>query len=116
MITLIFNNENLYPVAVEHMSYNVSYERPGYGARNENLHAVLANGMLLGDSMSNLNHFENVVIEKVTIQKEGVEDRVLAFGAPMHLTGVDSYVTAESETASFNMQYISMTESEQSGV
>lgn len=113
MITLIFNNENLYPVVVEHMNYNVSYERPGYGARSENLHGVLANGTLLGNSMSNLNHFENMVIEKVTIQKEGMEDRDLVFGAPMHLTNVDSYVTAESETASFNMLYISMAELDQ---
>lgn len=113
MVTLIFNDENLYPVVVEHMNYNVSYERPGYGARNENLHGVLANGMLLGNSMSNLNHFENIVIEKVTIQKDDMEDRDLVFGAPMHLTGVDSYVTAESETASFNMQYISMAADEQ---
>jgi hypothetical protein len=42
-----------------------------------------------------------------------VEDRDLVFGAPMHLTGVDSYVTAENETASFNMQYISMAADEQ---
>lgn len=112
MVTLIFNDENLFPVVVEQMSYNASYERPGYGARNENLHAVLANGMLLGDSMSNLNHFENVVIEKVTIQKEDTEDRNLIFGAPMHLTNVDSYVTADSETASFNMQHISTTAAE----
>lgn len=109
MVTLIFNNEVDYPVAVEHMSYNVSYERPGYGTRNENLHATLANGMLLGVSMSNLNHFENVVINRVIIQKEGSEDRELVFGADMHLTSVDSYVTAESETASFNMQYVSVT-------
>lgn len=111
MVTLIFNNEVNHPVMVEHMSYNVSYERPGYGMRNENLNASLANGELLGASMSSLNHFENIVIEKVTIQKENVADRVLVFGAPMHLTSVDSYVTAESEHASFNMQYIDYSES-----
>lgn len=113
MVTLIFNNEVDHPIAVEHMNYNVSYERPGQGARNENLHGVLANGTLLGDSMSNLNHFENVVIEKVTIRKDGVEDRTLVFGAPMHLMGVDSYVTRDNETASFTMQYISITAEEQ---
>ena len=115
MVTLIFNNEVNHPVVVEHMSYNVSYERPGYGMRNENLNASLANGELLGTSMSSLNHFENIVIEKVTIQKEGVADRVLTFGAPMHLTSVDSYVTAESEHASFNMQYIDYSEGSESG-
>lgn len=110
MVTLIFNNEVKYPVSVEHMSYNVSYERPGMGARNENLNASLANGTFLGESMTSLNHFENTVIERLTIQKEGLEDRTLVFGAPMHLTSVDSYVTAESEHASFNMQYIGYVE------
>lgn len=116
MVTLIFNNEDLYPVIVEHMSYNISYERPGFGTRNENLNATLANGALLGDSMSNLNHFENKVIEKVLIKKTGMEDRELVFGSHMHLTSVDSYVTAEQEHASFNMQYISYEEGENAEV
>lgn len=110
MVTLIFNNEVNHPVAVEHMSYNISYERPGFGPRNENLNATLANGALLGDSMSNLNHFENKTIVSVLIKKDGVEDRELVFGSHMHLTSVDSYVTADQEHASFNMQYINYEE------
>lgn len=113
MVTLIFNSENLFPVAVEHMSYNVSYERPGNGRRNENLNGTLANGLLLGESMSNLNHFENVAITEVIIQKDGIEDRKISFNSPMHLASMDSYVNADSESVHFNMQYVATTEAEQ---
>lgn len=112
MVTLIFNGENLFPVAVEHMSYNVSYERPGNGRRNENLNGTLANGQLLGDSMSNLNHFENVAISEVVIQKDGLEDRRIMFNSPMHLASLDSYVNGDSESVHFNMQYVATTEAE----
>lgn len=112
MVTLIFNDERLFPIAVEFMSYNVSYERPGYDYRNENLNGTLANGQLLGDSMNNLNHFENVAISEVVIQKDGLEDRKIIFNSPMHLASLDSYVNGESESVNFNMQYIATTEAE----
>lgn len=113
MVTLIFNNENLFPVAVESMSYNVSYECPGNDSRSENLNGTLANGLSLGESMNNLNHFENVAITEVTIQKDGVEDYKINFNSPMHLASMDSYVNADSESVYFNMQYIAITETEQ---
>lgn len=113
MVTLIFNGENLFPIAIEHMSYNISYERPGNDRRIENLNGTLSNDLSLSESMNNLNHFENVAITEVTIQKDGIEDRKISFNSPMHLVAMDSYVNANSESVNFNMQCIAITEAEQ---
>lgn len=105
MLTLYFNGDMERPVMVNHVTYNINYERPGNTDRHEYLNGVLAQGEGFGISVSSLNHFENVAINNVTVRKNDDSAREIVFSAPMHLSSIDSFIGPDNENANFYMQY-----------